>query len=396
MTAKQLEVSVIAISALLFSLQIIVVFRGVPAAIHGQADFRHLYTAGYMARTGEGRNLYDPETVRRLQNDLVRRDDKARVFDAPAYEALLFVPLSFLKYRPAYIAFFATNLALLALSIRTLRPYLDKLEKVWRWLPWTVFLCFFPVAVASVQGADSIILLALMLASAAAFYQDHDLSAGIFLSLVVFKLQFAVPIALLFLFWRRWRLLTGFLVTGVVLAGFSLLLVGMEGLRACVQDLLSWSRSPFIVERMNLGDSPSSMSDLYCVIHALASPFVSSRIMIGATVVCSILLLAWAATRTANFALAILVAMLISARGTISDAVLLIIPVAMVLDARLTVTSGTSRLWSRNLACILFVAPAFCFLAGASYCLLAPFMLCLLMPLRFTNSDPVLAANCGN
>jgi hypothetical protein len=88
--------------------------------------------------------------------------------------------------------------------------------------------------------------------------------------------------------------------------------------------------------------------------------------------------------------LAVLVAALISARGTITDAVLLAIPIVMVLDARLAVTTGTSRIWSRNIACMLFIAPSICFLAGWSYCLLTLLMLALLMPLRFTSSDSVL------
>ena len=395
MTAKELRVSVIAVSAFLFTLQVIALCRGVPVAIEGQADFRYLYTAGYMART-HGLNLYDRETNRQLQNALVSRDGAARVLEVPAYEALLFLPISFLKYRPAYIAFFAANLGLLGLSIRTLRPYLDKLERVWWWLPGVVVVCFFPTVVALFQGQDSIILLTLMLASAVAFYRGRDLDAGVFLGLTLFKFQFAVPIALLFLFWRRWRLSAGFLVTGVAVAVLSLLLAGVSGLRACAQSFLSWSAAPFAVERMNFGTPVPVIPNLYCLIHALAGPLVSPSIVVGATVVCSTVLLGWAATRTANFALAILVALLVSAHGTISDAVLLIIPVAMVLDARLTVDTGTSRLWSRNLASMLFVAPSICFLAGLHYCLLAPLMLGLLMPLRFTSSDSLPATSGAN
>jgi hypothetical protein len=382
-----LRTFVVAVSALLFVAQVIAFALGLPEAISGRADFRRFYTAGYMVRAGHAHDLYDYESNLRFQNGLVNRDDVTRVFDAPSYEALLFVPLSVLTYRTAYIAFFAVNLALLALSIRTLWPYLQKLEQVWRWLPAAAFVCFFPVATALIQGQDSIVLLTLTLASAVSFYRGRDVSAGVFLGLTLFKFQFALPIALLFLFWRRWRMLAGFAATGAAVALVSLLLAGVDGLRACTHDLPSWSPPPLAVEGLNVGIPASAMPNLRCLFHALASPNIPPGKVEGATAVCSILLLAWAATRTANFALAILVALLVSAHGMIYDAVLLVIPITMVLDARLAVSTGMSRLWSRNIASTLFVAPSICFLAGSSYCLLALLMLGLLMPLRFTSSD---------
>jgi len=202
LTAKRLRLTVVVVSSALFLIEIIALSPAVLEDVNGHAVFRRLYTAGYMVRAGQAHNLYDYETNRRFQNELVSRDDVKGRFDSPAYEALLFVPLSLLSYRLAYFAFFATNLTLLGLSIRTLRPFLDKLEKVWWWLPAAVFLCFFPVALALIQGQDSIVLLTLMLASAVSFYRGHDLTAGVFLSLTLFNFQFALPIALLFLLWR--------------------------------------------------------------------------------------------------------------------------------------------------------------------------------------------------
>src|ERR1700681_3307358 len=240
MTATRLRLTVVAVSLLLLLVQIFALTVGVPAALDGRAAFRSLYTAGCMVRARQAHKLYDYETNRRFQNDLVRRDDATEVLRAPAYEALLFVPFSFLKYRAAYIAFFATNLVLLGLSIWTLRPFLEKLEEVWRWLPAAVFLCFFPVAAALVQGQDSIVLLLLMLTSAVSFYRGRDTSAGVFLGLALFKIHFAIPVAVLFLLWRRWRMVAGFSVTGVALAAVSWSLAGIDGLRAFTRDL-PWS-----------------------------------------------------------------------------------------------------------------------------------------------------------
>jgi glycosyl transferase family 87 len=386
LTAKKLRFTVIVVSSALFLIEIIALSPYVPAAVNGHAGFRRLYTAGYMARTGQGHSLCDYPTDRGLQNERVCRDDAQGVFDSPAYEALLFVPLSLLSYRVAYVAFFAVNLGLLGLSIRALRPSLEKLNNVWQWLPAAVFLCFFPVALVLVQGQDSIVLLTLMVASAVSFYRSRDINAGVFLGLTLFKFEFALLIALLFLLWRKWRIVAAFCATSAAVTVISLLLAGVAGLRSCARGLFSGS-PPVAGEGMNIVGSASAMPNLWCLFHTLARSYVSMGKVDAVVAACLILLLAWAATRTANFALAILVAVLISSHGTIYDSVLLVIPIAMVLDARLAVTTGRSRLWSRNIASLLIIAPAALFVAGLSYCSLALFMLGLLMPLRFTSSD---------
>ena len=47
---------------------IIVTFR---IAQQGRVDFRQLYTAGYMLRTGHRQQLYDFEVVEKFQNEVV-------------------------------------------------------------------------------------------------------------------------------------------------------------------------------------------------------------------------------------------------------------------------------------------------------------------------------------
>jgi len=372
------------VSAALFLTEIIALSPYVLAALNGRAAFRRLYTAGFLIRSGQRCSLNDYSTNRQYPNERISQDD-AEVFDRPIYEALLFVPLSLLTYRTAYVVFFTVNLVLLGFSIRALRPFLEKLENVWEWLPAAVFLCFFPVALALVQGEDSIVLLTLMVASAVSFYRGRDLSAGVLLGLTLFKFEFALPIALLFVLWRRWRIVAGFLVTGAAVMLVSLALGGVAGLRASAHGLFS-AFLPLVGVRPNsVGPSPA-MPTLRCLFDALAGSHISPGKVYATAAVCSILLLVWAATRKENFALAILVALLGCSHGTIYDAVLLVIPIAMVLDARLAVTTGKSRLWSRNIASLLFVAPAALFLAGSSYCSLALMMLGLLMPLRFTSS----------
>src|SRR5262245_26317431 len=58
-----------------------------PGAIAGSADFRHLYIAGYMVRTGHASQLYDYSAQKTFQSQLIPGDMPALPFIRPAYQA---------------------------------------------------------------------------------------------------------------------------------------------------------------------------------------------------------------------------------------------------------------------------------------------------------------------
>jgi Glycosyltransferase family 87 len=167
-----------------------------PTFLGGRADFRQLYTAGYMVRTGHARELYNYDSQLRFQNEIVSRADIPLPFIRPAYQALLFAPFSWLRYRTAYLVFLAANLVLLGISFRLLRPFMDRLAEIYRWLPAAMFLGYLPIAAALMQGQDSILLLTLLLAAAVSLGRGRDLTAGLLAGLGLFKFQIVLPIAL--------------------------------------------------------------------------------------------------------------------------------------------------------------------------------------------------------
>src|SRR4029079_12987252 len=121
------------LSPILIGIQLLGCITFFPAALlHGHADFRQLYAAGYMVRTGQAGQLYDIRAQQQFQDVLVGNDERALPFIRPAYQALLFVPFSLLPYRSASLAFLAVNLALLALAFRALRSHMSHLMRVWR------------------------------------------------------------------------------------------------------------------------------------------------------------------------------------------------------------------------------------------------------------------------
>ena len=272
----------------------------VPEALRGHIDFRQLYTAGYMVRSGHGSELHDFDAAEKFQNAVVGPAEGSLPFNHLAYESLLYAPFSLLPYRAAYVAFFAFNLAILAVAFFTLKPYLEGLREVWSFLPAATFLCFLPVTLALTEGQDSIILLALMICATRAFDRGDDLEAGAFVALTLFKFQYGVPIALLFLVWRRWRFLAGFALTAAAVTGISLWLTGGQGFIAYLHSLTEMSSrfSPAFGARY--GIHPDLMPNLRGFVQAIAHSSTSTTNIVIA--VSSALVLIWAATRRAFFA----------------------------------------------------------------------------------------------
>ena len=112
-----------------------------------QSDLRVFYTPGYMLRTGQRRDIYNFAAIRRNQDEKIASDNAAVPFLHPAYEAAVFVPLSFLSYRTAYLVWAGVNLAILGLIYFLLSPCLSDLSLLGpQWIPPALLLGFMPVA----------------------------------------------------------------------------------------------------------------------------------------------------------------------------------------------------------------------------------------------------------
>src|SRR5258708_5524008 len=150
-----------------------------PEARRGHADFRQLYVAGYMVRSGHSHQLYDYDVQHQFEDELVSHEKLSLPFNHLSFEAPLFVPLSLLPYRWAYPASILVNLTLLLISYQLLSPYLPNLRQRWRWFPLCLFLAFLPGQIAFMQGQDSILLLLILAAAYALLRQKRDFAAGV-------------------------------------------------------------------------------------------------------------------------------------------------------------------------------------------------------------------------
>lgn len=204
----------------------------------GYPDFTIYYAAGTMVRRGLGHELYDNAKQFRVQREFasgVTNRFAALPFNHPPFEAVFFVPLSYLSYHAAYLLWGAANLVMLAVLPVLLRPYVPLLQIV-PWPAWLLAsLAFFPVFLALMQGQDTILLLFLYALVFLKLRAGRLASAGGWLACGLFKFHLVLPFVALWLigekdFWRRKRFAYGFGAVSLVLALVSTASVGVREL----------------------------------------------------------------------------------------------------------------------------------------------------------------------
>lgn len=220
---------------------------------HGDPDFTAYYTAGKILRKGSGPELFRGSTQLAIQQEFAASGEHRRgplSYIHPPFEALLFLPLTFLPYPIAFLVWSLLNLGFLSLALWLLRHSLDSLRGVGTSLLTLISLAFFPIFANFHQGQDAILLLLLVLLAFLALDRGADFVAGCWFGLGLFKFQLIIPLVFVLALWGKTRLLRGFLVTAAVLALVSVAIVGWEG--ALRYPLYAWS----VVSNPGFGGAP--------------------------------------------------------------------------------------------------------------------------------------------
>ena len=217
-----------AIPAILVGVQIPSWFGVATPKMAYQSDLRVFYTPGFMVRAGLRQQIYDFAEIRRIQEQRVAHDNGAVPYLHPAYEALIFAPLSFLSYRNAYLLWAVVNLAILGLICFSLLPYVPDLTALGpSWIAPGLLLGFMPVAFTVLSGQDSLLLL-LILVVVFRRIATNELEAGILLGLGMFRFQVLLPIVALFLIWRSLKFVAGWALSSAAVMGLSLAITGIK------------------------------------------------------------------------------------------------------------------------------------------------------------------------
>lgn len=216
------------------------------------SDLRVYYTPAYMVRTGQASSIYDFTALKTNEDAVVARDGGAVPFLHPAYEVLLFVPLSFLSYRTAYVVSALVNLCVLATISWLLFPLTPDLRSLGpNWLPPALLLGFMPIAFTIFAGQDSLLLL-LSLVLAYRVMPNHEAAAGVLFSLGMFRFQVLLPIVILFVLWRSLRFVVAWITGSAVLLTISAAITGWSAQVQYFEVLNAMAKVSFwlMIERM--------------------------------------------------------------------------------------------------------------------------------------------------
>ena len=280
-----------------------------------RADFRAYYYAGEMVRTGRGHDLYqryDPT-------------NPTSAFIHPAYEALLFMPLTFLRMRAAHLLWVILNCVVIYFAYRALRPELNHLRELFAWLPVGIFASYLPINEALMQGQDSFLLLLLVAMAFMRLCGGRFFEAGVWLGLGVFRFQFLAVVLVLFLLWRGWKLAAGFCASGFAMFLLSVAVAGFAAQKEYVnllRRLADPSQQPV-----------SGMVNLRALM--TASGAGSRAVLIGVSAL-MLLLVMWfgrGSSWNQRMLLAVAAACLLGYHTFLHDLSLLIVPIAVTCDA---------------------------------------------------------------
>jgi hypothetical protein len=318
-------------------------------------------------------------------------------FIHPAYEAILYIPVSLLPFRAAYVAFLVINLGLLLLSFFLLKTQTGNLKAVWHPLPLVVLFTYLPIAAALMQGQDSIILLTLFVVSFALLERGKETTAGLSLGLGVFRFQLVLPIALLFLIWKRWRFVSGIALSGIGALALSVWMVGLEATKLYVRSLASMSIGNVSqIERIRYAQPVGYMGNLRALISGVAAHWVPSSLVQGIIVVLSIAILVWVArsagpakTSSDLLLIAIPTAAIVSYHMFIHDMSVLALPTIIILNRFIWAESeqDSKARWTLRSAALMFAAPATIVLAPLPFYLVCLAAMAFVMTLLKTGAE---------
>jgi hypothetical protein len=348
-----------------------------------------------MVRTGHAHELYDFDAQKHFQDQLVSREAVLMPFIRPPFDALVFVPLSYLSYSSAYVTFLVLSVGLLAVSVGLLRPWTGNLRTNQQLLPFAIFASFVPVASALMLGQDSILLLALLSASMLALEKELDFTAGAVAGLGLFKFHLLIPLAVLLLCWRRFRFFGGFSSVAAALAlisiavaspsqilfyAGSLLKVGQGG-NGGAQELL---RYPLPI---------TMMASVHGLVNGLLSVPSTHRTTITILLVVGILV--WVAIAVPKMCptrwmipIALTTAVLASYYLFVYDLTILLLPLTVALNWSAAAVRGKNRRLLAAACILVFLAPA-CLILWTYYFYLVsvPVFFFLLMLVRSAKNE---------
>ena len=326
-------------------------------------DFSEFYAAGQIVRHGLGNQLYDLKVQAEFQLQVA---PVHAFYLRPPFEALLFVPFTYLSYRGAYTAWILFSLAVLFGTARLIQKntnVLDAMLQYTRGIPvdfglmLVVFLTFAPTMNCFLIGQDSLLILLIYTLVFLALKRGRELEAGSLLACGLFKFHLVLPFAIIFVLRRRVSFLLGFAGIALILVAVSMLVSGPGVIVAYPKMFLSGQYTAL------MGFQPEYAANIRGLVYLITRGKVP--VVISGTVVAALsALLLWATARIwkdteleLSFSAAVIAALLTGFHAFIYDLSILLLPVAIVcgeLAKRKTLLSNRAL---NGVLLVLFVPP---------------------------------------
>jgi hypothetical protein len=326
-------------------------------------DFSEFYAAGQMVRHGLGNSLYDL----RVQAEFQLKVAPVHAFYLrPPFEALLFVPFTFLSYRAAYAAWLMFSLAILSGAARLIQGNTNVLDAMFQYtrgipvdfgLLLLVFLTFSPTMDCLLIGQDSVLMLMIYTLVFLALKRGRELEAGGLLALGLFKFHLVLPFAIIFALRRRGSFVLGFAGIALLLVAISVLVSG-PGVLASYPAMFLNSKY-----RMLMSFQPEYAANIRGLIYLIAPSKIPGAIS-GAVVAALSAFLLWVTARTWRdsefelcFSAAVIAALLTGYHSFVYDLSLLLLPVSIVCGELAKRKILLSNLTLNGALIVLFVQP---------------------------------------
>lgn len=197
----------------------------------GYPDFIIFYTAARTLQRGAATRLYDLPLQYQTQLDAVGHlptRDGPLPFVRPAFEAWLFRPLAGLSYAQAFVLWSLVSLSILVLTSWLVRREIPPLQRYSPALILLAMASYFPVFACFLQGQDSILILLVYSLCFMGLRRGADLRAGLVLSLGLIKFILVLPFVLVFLLRGRFRFTAGFAAGSLLLTAISIATTGWK------------------------------------------------------------------------------------------------------------------------------------------------------------------------
>ena len=326
-------------------------------------DFSEFYAAGQMVRHGLGNSLYDL----RVQAEFQLKVAPVHAFYLrPPFEALLFVPFTYLSYRAAYAAWLMFSLAILSGAARLIQGNTNVLDAMFQYtrgipvdfgLLLLVFLTFSPTMDCLLIGQDSALMLMIYTLVFLTLKRGRELEAGGLLALGLFKFHLVLPFAIIFALRRRGSFVLGFAGIALLLVAISVLVSG-PGVLASYPAMFLNSKY-----RMLMGFQPEYAANIRGLLY-LITPSKIPGLISGAVVAALSAFLLWVTARIWRdsefelcFSAAVIAALLTGYHSFVYDLSLLLLPVAVVCGELAKRNLLLSNLTLNTTLVVLFVPP---------------------------------------